>query len=36
MAGSDDDCGRSRRPTAEDQGWSYRSGTRWPDGREVG
>jgi hypothetical protein len=22
MAGSDEDCGKSRRPGAEDQGWS--------------
>jgi hypothetical protein len=33
MACSDEDCGRSRRPGAEDQGWSHRSGTRWPGGR---
>jgi hypothetical protein len=32
MACSDEDHGRSRRPGAEDQGWSHRSGTRWPDG----
>jgi hypothetical protein len=36
MACSDEDRGRSRRPGAEDQGWSHRSGTRWPGGREVG
>jgi hypothetical protein len=36
MACSDEDRGRSRRPGAEDQGWSHRSGTRLPDGREVG
>jgi hypothetical protein len=36
MACSDEDRGRSRRPGAEDQGWSYRSGTRWPGGREIG
>jgi hypothetical protein len=36
MVCSDEDCGRSRRPGAEDQGWSHRSGTRWPGGREVG
>jgi hypothetical protein len=35
MACSDEDRGRSRRPGAEDRGWSYRSGTRWPGGREV-
>jgi hypothetical protein len=32
----DEDRGRSRRPGAEDRGWSHRLGTRWPDGREVG
>jgi hypothetical protein len=36
MAGSDEDHGRSWRPGAEDRGWSHRSGTRWPDDREVG
>jgi hypothetical protein len=36
MACSDKDRGRSRRPGAEDRGWSHRSGTRWPGGREVG
>jgi hypothetical protein len=36
MMGSDKNRGRSRRPGTEDQGWSYRSGTRWPDDREVG
>jgi hypothetical protein len=36
MACSDEDCGRSRRPGAEDRGWSHRSGNRWPGGREVG
>jgi hypothetical protein len=30
MAYNDEDHGRSRRPSAEDQGWSHRSGTRWP------
>jgi hypothetical protein len=30
MACSDEDRGRSRRSGAEDRGWSYRSGTRWP------
>jgi hypothetical protein len=29
MAFSDEDRGRSRRPDAEDRGWSHRSGTRW-------
>jgi hypothetical protein len=33
---SDEDCCRSRRPNAEDHGWSHRSGTRWPGDREVG
>jgi hypothetical protein len=36
MACSDEDHGRSRRPRAEDRGWSHRSGTRWPGDREVG
>jgi hypothetical protein len=36
MAGSDEDHGRSRRPGAEDRGWSHRSGTRWSDELEVG
>jgi hypothetical protein len=36
MACSDENCDRSRRPSAEDWGWSHRSGTRWPGGREVG
>jgi hypothetical protein len=36
MACSDEDCGRSRRPGAEYQGWSHRSDTRWSGGREVG
>jgi hypothetical protein len=36
MACSDEDHGRSRRPGAEDRGWSHRSGTEWPGGREVG
>jgi hypothetical protein len=35
MVCSDEDRGRSRRPGAEDQGWSHRSGTRWPGDREV-
>jgi hypothetical protein len=34
--GSDEDHGRRRRPSAEDQGWSQRLDTRWPDDREVG
>jgi hypothetical protein len=36
MTCNDEDRGRSRRPIVEDQGWSHRSGTRWPDDREVG
>jgi hypothetical protein len=36
MACSDEDHGRSRRPDAEDRGWSHRSGTRWSSDREVG
>jgi hypothetical protein len=32
----DEDCGRSRRPGAEDRGWSHRSGTRWSGDREIG
>jgi hypothetical protein len=36
MVCSNEDHGRSRRPGAEDRGLSHRSGTRWPDNREVG
>jgi hypothetical protein len=36
MTCSDENRGRSRRPGSEDRGWSYRSGTQWPDDREVG
>jgi hypothetical protein len=36
MTCSNEDSDRSRRPGAEDRGWSHRSGTRWPGGREVG
>jgi hypothetical protein len=36
MVGNDEDRDRSRRPSAEDWGWSHISGTRWPDDREVG
>jgi hypothetical protein len=36
MVCSDEDHGRSRRPSVENWGWSHRSGTRWPGGREVG
>jgi hypothetical protein len=35
MAGNDKDRGRSRRPGAEDRGWSHKSGTWWPDDREI-
>jgi hypothetical protein len=35
MTCSDEDHGRSRRPGAEDWGWSHRSDTRGPSGREV-
>jgi hypothetical protein len=35
MACSDEDRDRSRRPGVDDRGWSHRSGTRWPGGREV-
>jgi hypothetical protein len=35
MEGNDEDRDRSRRPDADDQGWSHRSGTQWPDDREV-
>jgi hypothetical protein len=35
MVDSDEDHGRSRRPGAEDQGWSHKLGTRWLDDREV-
>jgi hypothetical protein len=36
IAGGDEDRGRSRRPGVEDQRWSHRSGTQWPNDREVG
>jgi hypothetical protein len=36
IVGSAEDRGRSKRPGAEDRGWSHRSGTRWLDNREVG
>jgi hypothetical protein len=36
MPCSDEDHGRSRRPGAEDRGWSHRSGTRWPGSLEAG
>jgi hypothetical protein len=36
MTCSDENHGRSRRPGAEDRGWSHRSGTQWSSDREVG
>jgi hypothetical protein len=36
MTHNNEDRGRSRRPGAEDRGWSHRSGTQWLDDREVG
>jgi hypothetical protein len=36
MTGSDEDCGRIRKPSAKDRGWSHRTSTRWTDDREVG
>jgi hypothetical protein len=36
MTCCDEDHDRSRIPDAEDQEWSYRSGIRWSDDREVG
>jgi hypothetical protein len=36
MACNNEDRDKSRRPGAEDRGWSHRSGTWWPGGREVG
>jgi hypothetical protein len=36
MTCSDEDRGRSRRPSAEDRELSHRSDTQWPGGREVG
>jgi hypothetical protein len=36
MVDSNEDRGKSMRPGAEDRGRSHRSGTRWPDDREVG
>jgi hypothetical protein len=36
MADSDKDCGKSRKPGVEDQEWSHRSDTQWPNNREVG
>jgi hypothetical protein len=36
MVCSDEYRDKSRRPGIEDRGWSHRSGTQWPGGREVG
>jgi hypothetical protein len=36
MMCSNEDHGKSRRPGAEEQGWSHRSGTRWPGDLEIG
>jgi hypothetical protein len=36
MMCSDEDRGRSMRPGVEELGWSHKSVTRWPGGREVG
>jgi hypothetical protein len=36
MACSDEDHGRTRRPGAEDRGWSHKLGTQWTGDREVG
>jgi hypothetical protein len=35
MLYSNEDRDRSRRPGAEDRGWSHMSGTQWPGDREV-
>jgi hypothetical protein len=35
MACSDEDRNRSRRPGAEDRGWSHRLDTQWPGDQEV-
>jgi hypothetical protein len=35
MMYSDEDHGRSRRPNAEDWGWSHMSGTQWSSDQEV-
>jgi hypothetical protein len=35
MACSDEDHGKSKRPSVEDWGWSHRSGTQWSGDREV-
>jgi hypothetical protein len=33
---SDEDHGRSRKPSAKDRGWSHKSGTQWSGDRDVG
>jgi hypothetical protein len=35
MTYSDEDRRRSRRPGADDQGWSHKLGTRWLGDQEV-
>jgi hypothetical protein len=35
MVCNDEEYAKSRRPSAEDRGWSHRSGTRWSGDREV-
>jgi hypothetical protein len=35
MVDSDEDHYRSRRPDAEDRGWSHMLNTRWSDDQEV-
>jgi hypothetical protein len=35
MVGSDEDRGRSKRPGADDRGWSHKLSTRWLGDREV-
>jgi hypothetical protein len=35
MASNDEDHDRSRIPGAEDQGWPHKSGTQWPNDRDV-
>jgi hypothetical protein len=36
MTCSDENYARSRRPDAEDRGWSHRSDTRWLSDQEAG
>jgi hypothetical protein len=36
MTCTNEDRGTSRKPDAEDRGWSHRSGTQWPGDQEVG